>query len=161
MQRPVLNVPSAPPPPAFAFLQRVWHLNHALEQVSVAMFSRSGVTAPQRFLLRCIAESSGVTAGQLAALLHVDPGTVSASLKRLEGKGLVTRRRDRRDARRVCLELTKAGRALVRPGDGTVEAAVVRLLAETRPGEVANASALLSRLAALLGEESARGTAQR
>jgi len=138
--------------PALDFLQRIWQLNHALEQLSSRMEKRLGVTAQQRLILRCVGKFPGLTAGQLAALLHVDPGTVSASLNRLQRKGLVKRRPDPRDRRRASLGLTAKGRALDRPADGTVEAAVEHLLEGTPEGDLATIVRVVGQLTALLGE---------
>jgi MarR family transcriptional regulator, organic hydroperoxide resistance regulator len=80
-QEPV--TPEYPLGPALDFLQRLWRLNHALERLSSRMERQLGITAQQRLIIRCIGKYPGVGAGQLAALLHVDPGTVSAALNRL------------------------------------------------------------------------------
>ena len=57
----------------------------------------------------------GLRGGELAARLGVEPPTVSRMLGRLEGCGLLERRRDPEDARsfRVCL--TDRGRGLQGP----------------------------------------------
>jgi DNA-binding MarR family transcriptional regulator len=138
--------------PALDFLQRIWQLNHALEQLSSRMEKRLGVTAQQRLIVRCVGKFPGLTAGQLATLLHVDPGTVSASLSRLQRKGLVERRPDPRDRRRASLGLTAKGRALDRPADGTVEAAVERLLETTPERDLATMAKVVEQLTALLGQ---------
>jgi DNA-binding MarR family transcriptional regulator len=138
---------------ALDFLQRLWQLNHALEKLSSRMEKSIGVSAQQRLVIRCIGKYPGMSAGQLAALLHVDPGTVSAALKRLEEKGLLKRRRDPRDNRRVVLALTAKGRALDVPVEGTVEGAVARLLQSASDADVAATSSMLSRLTSLLGDE--------
>jgi MarR family transcriptional regulator, organic hydroperoxide resistance regulator len=85
--------------------------------------------------------------------LHVDPGTVSAALKRLESKDLLERRRDPRDHRRITLGLTAQGRALDVPIEGTVEAAVKQLLQETKPEEVASMVRVVEQLTELLESE--------
>lgn len=144
---------SYPLGPALDFLQRLWQLNHALEKVSSRMEKRLGVTAQQRLILRCLGKYPGITAGQLATLLHVDPGTVSAALCRLESKDLLERRRDPRDKRRASLGLTAKGRALDRPAAGTVEDAVERLLQGARADELASMVKIVDQLTGLLGEE--------
>lgn len=142
--------PAVPLGAALEFLQYLWRLNHALERLSTRMERTHRVTAQQRLVIRCIGKRSGMTASHLAALLHLDPGTVSAALRRLEQKRLLARRRDADDRRRVSLALTAAGRALDRPSAGTVEHAVQRLLRTTSAAEVEAATALLNKLIALL-----------
>jgi MarR family transcriptional regulator, organic hydroperoxide resistance regulator len=132
------------------FLQVLWRTSHALERRSRRMEKAIGLTAPQRVLLRFLGRFPGVTAGQLARVLHIDPGTLSASVRRLEARGLVERRRDPVDTRRVTLGLTKKGRALDVPRGDTVEAAADALLAETAPKDVAATSRVLDRFAELL-----------
>ena len=149
---------SYPLGPALDFLQRLWNLNHVLEKISRRMEKRLGSTAQQRLILRCIGKYPGMTAGHLAMLLHLDPGTVSAALNRLETKDLLERRRDPRDRRRVTLGLTAKGRALDRPAPGTVEGAVERLLASTPAEQLQTMKAIVDQLTWLLGAElEARG----
>ena len=139
--------------PPLEFLERVWALNHFLERVSARMDRVLGVTARQRLVVRCVGKFPGMTAGQLATTLRVDPGTGSASLKRLEEKGVIERRRDPRDKRRVTLGLTAKGRALDQPTANTVEHAVDRLLASVGARDIALVMEVLDRLSALLVEE--------
>jgi DNA-binding MarR family transcriptional regulator len=139
--------------PALEFMQRIWQLNHALESLSLRMLRDFGITAQQRFMLRCIGKYPGLTTGRLAALLHVDPGTVSAALNRLEARGLLERGRHPRDQRRSSLGLTTRGRALDQPASGTVENAVERLLAATPAEELVVVASVLERLTALLEAE--------
>jgi DNA-binding MarR family transcriptional regulator len=140
--------------PGLSFLQGLWKLNHALELRSAMMEREMGVTAQQRFGLRCIHTFPGMTAGQLARVLHLDPGTVSATLRRLEGQAFLERKRDPADRRRVILRLTGRGRAIARPRVGTVESAVVRLLESTSPRDIAMAREVLHRLTEALGDVS-------
>lgn len=135
------------------FLQHLWQLNHALERVSQQMKRTLGVTAQQRLFVRCIGTYPGMTASQLASVLHLDRGTVSVALTRLAKLGLITRRRDARDNRRVSLGLTARGRALDRPSHGTVEHAVERMLAKAGRADVARVKALLRDLAEDLSEK--------
>jgi len=146
--------------PALDFLQHLWELNHAMERVSLHMDRTLGVTAQQRLFIRCLGKYPGMTAGQLATVLHLDPGTVSAALRRLEQKGLVSKRRDPRDHRRVALGLTPKGRALDHPAPATVEYAVERLLAQLGRAQVDSVKGVLRQLSADLTAALAAGVSR-
>ncbi|MFO0726009.1 MAG: MarR family transcriptional regulator [Myxococcota bacterium] len=145
--------------PALDFLRRLWELNHAMERLSGSMERRIGVTAQQRLVLRCVGKYPGIPPGTLAMLLSVDPGTISATVGRLENKGLLERRSDPRDARRTALGLTERGRSLAEPTPGTVEGAVDKLIKRSRPEDLRVMGAVVSALTTLLGEELQRGDA--
>lgn len=133
---------------SLSFLRLLWEVSHALEQTSKRMEARLGITAQQRMTLRMIGKFPGVSSGELATLLHVDAGTASAAIRRLEARGLVERSKDRVDRRRVTLELTRQGRKLDQPDAETVEAAVEATLEAASPREVAAARKILVRLVA-------------
>jgi MarR family transcriptional regulator, organic hydroperoxide resistance regulator len=153
MNKSTASEANYPLDPALDFLQRLWRLNRALERLSSHMEKRFGITAQQRLVIRCVGKYPGMTAGQLAAVLHVDPGTVSAALKRLEDKQLIGRHRDPRDKRRVTLGLSARGRTLARPSAHTVEHAVDRLLAGTKSADLETTRLVLAALTALLDAE--------
>jgi DNA-binding MarR family transcriptional regulator len=140
----------------FDFMRALWRVNHSLERMSSRMEDALGVTAQQRMVIRWVGKDRDITAGQLAARLHVDAGTVSAACKRLERKGLLRRRRDERDRRRVVLALTPNGRALDRPTAGTVESAISHLLAKTPARDVLATDRVLAALCESLDVEAAR-----
>ncbi|TFF21621.1 MarR family transcriptional regulator [Jiella endophytica] len=71
-----------------------------------------GLTYPQYLVMLVLWESSPESVGGLGERLHLDSGTLTPLVKRLEAAGLVTRRRDAADERRVLVDLTGAGRAL-------------------------------------------------
>lgn len=140
--------------PVLELLRTMWAVDHELHRLSKAMIGRLGLTAPQRLAVRLIGLEPRITPGRLAELLHLDPGTVTGIIKRLESAGLVSRERSGGDTRRVHLTLTAKGRILNRRRKGTVEAAVRRTLDGVSRGEVAAASRLLQRLARQLAAES-------
>src|SRR5262245_12323455 len=139
--------------PALDFIRLLWAVDHELHSVSKRMIGRFGLTAPQRLAVRFIGREPGVALGSLAALLHLDPGTVTGIVQRLEAAGLVTRVRSEGDTRRMHLDLTSKGRALNRRRKGTVEAAVRRTLAAVSASDANAAARLLRRLAADLASE--------
>jgi len=136
--------------PVLDFMRTLWALDHALQSASKRMEAALGVTAPQRTLVRIVGRFPGISAGEAAAILHVHPSTLTGVLKRLEGRGLVTRRADPRDGRRALLALTARGRALDGLRKGTVEAAVRRVLRELPPGSRRSSRTLAEALTAEL-----------
>lgn len=73
-----------------------------------------GLTYPQYLVLASLAAEDGQGMGQLATALRLESNTLTPLLKRMEGAGWLTRRRDPADDRKVRLTLTDAGRALAR-----------------------------------------------
>jgi DNA-binding MarR family transcriptional regulator len=134
--------------PALDFLQHLWALNHALERTSLHTERKLGVTGQQRLILRCLGKYPGMTASQLASVLHLDPGTISVSLRRLMKKRLVQGRREKDDQRRVALSLTAKGQLLDRPSPGTTEYVVQRMLARVGNAPVDRAKSVLRILSA-------------
>jgi MarR family transcriptional regulator, organic hydroperoxide resistance regulator len=154
-QEALRRPPSTPEPdPVLEFLRLMWAVDHELHRVSKRMIGRLGLTAPQRLAVRFVGREPGLTPGHLAELLHLDPGTVTGIVKRLESAGLVSRERSGGDTRRMHLTLTAKGQALNRRRKGTVEAAVRRTLDALPGADLAAASRLLRRLAAHLAVES-------
>jgi MarR family transcriptional regulator, organic hydroperoxide resistance regulator len=139
--------------PALDFIRLLWAVDHQLHSVSKRMVGRIGLTAPQRLALRFIGREPGIGLGALAALLHLDPGTVTGIVQRLEAAELVTRVRSEGDTRRVHLDLTSRGQAVNRRRRGTVEAAVRRTLAAVSAADARAAGRLLRRLASDLATE--------
>ncbi len=77
------------------------------------LLDAAGLTYPQYLVMLVLWEGAGpVPVGVLSERLHLDSGTLSPLLKRLEARGLVTRTRSRRDERSVEVAPTAAGLAL-------------------------------------------------
>jgi DNA-binding MarR family transcriptional regulator len=71
-----------------------------------------------------LASAGPLTSRALAGPVHVNPSTLVGILDRLEGKGLVSRRRDSGDRRSVFVELTKSGVAFVAEAPSPLQAAL-------------------------------------
>jgi DNA-binding MarR family transcriptional regulator len=71
-----------------------------------------GLTYPQYLVMLVLWERDSLSLGDIGRRLHLDSGTLTPLLKRLESAGLVTRRRSHEDERVVLIALTEAGRAL-------------------------------------------------
>lgn len=72
------------------------------------------LTYPQYLVMLCLWQGDGLAVRDIGDRLHLDSGTLTPLLKRLEARGLLSRSRDAADERRVLIALTDAGRALGR-----------------------------------------------
>ena len=71
-----------------------------------------GLTFPQYLVILELLETSPGLVGKIGAKLGLDTGTTTPLLKRMEQSGLIVKRRDLLDERRVLVKLTPAGQAL-------------------------------------------------
>lgn len=71
-----------------------------------------GLTYPQYLVMLVLWQHGRRSVGELGEALHLDSGTLTPLLKRLEAAGLVVRKRCSEDERRVFVDLSAEGRAL-------------------------------------------------
>jgi DNA-binding MarR family transcriptional regulator/GNAT superfamily N-acetyltransferase len=89
----------------------------------------TGFTLPQTRVLWELAHHEGISAGELARLLDLDPGYLSRLLGTLKAKRLVRAQRSPADARQSILSLTAAGRRTYEPMNAHSQAQTQALLA--------------------------------
>ena len=143
------------------FMQMLWALMGVLDRTSKHMAIRIGVTGPQRLVLRLAGLRPGVSAGELAATLHVHPSTLTGVLQRLVQQRLLVRRAYARDRRRAMVQLTARGARINSARTGTVEAAVSRALARVTARDRAACWRVLDALVRELDRETVAGAAMR
>ncbi|WP_390893359.1 MarR family winged helix-turn-helix transcriptional regulator [Bosea rubneri] len=132
----------------------VYSAAHAFNRAYRPFLAELGLTYPQYLVMLVLWEQDGQSVKAIGERLMLDSGTLTPLLKRLEGNGLILRKRGREDERQVLVDLTETGRALrdkagrsVNPVPCAVEESGVppaRLLEEIR----ALREALLRRAAA-------------
>ena len=71
-----------------------------------------GLTYTQYITMMVLWEHKSMTVKSLGLELYLDSGTLTPLLKKLEDKGLVTRRRSDKDERNLIVTITEAGEAL-------------------------------------------------
>ncbi len=138
-------------PKVLEFLSHLWAVHHALQAASKGMQRRWGVTGLQRLVVRVTGHRPGISAGELAAVLHVHPSTLTGVLGRLVARGFLARTADPSDKRRALFGLTAAGRHVDRTKSGTVEAAVARALGGVPQHKLAAAGEVLRAIERELG----------
>jgi DNA-binding MarR family transcriptional regulator len=131
-------------------MQVLWAVVHGLQSTSKRMTAAFGVTGPQRLVLRVVGLFPGMSAGDLAAVLHVHPSTLTGVLQRLVAQQWLLRVDDPADRRRAVLRLTARGARVNAVDAGTVESAVAAALAVVSDRDRAATMRVLERLAGAL-----------
>jgi DNA-binding MarR family transcriptional regulator len=149
--------PRAPEPtldPVLDFLRLLWDIEHRLQSASKRMRADLGITGPQRLVLRIVSRSPGVSAGELARTVRLHPSTITGIVQRLVDRGLLARRVDLADSRRIRLHVREQARPLTRRLEGTVELAVQRALGRVSRTEIDHARTVLAAMSVALEEQS-------
>lgn len=141
-----MAIPLKSAPDVLELLRVIWALDHALQSRSKAMATAFGVTGPQRFVLRVVEDAPGISSGELAEYLHLHPSTLTGVLQRLDQRKLLRRKKDPKDARRMLLELTPAGRQVLKNKRTSVEAVVRRAIGREKREHVGTALEVLKRI---------------
>lgn len=118
---------------ASAVVQALRRLFRGVQEHSKAIHKRTGLTGPQVWALRLLAESPGLSLGELAARMYAHPSTGSGVVERLVERGAVTRLPDPEDRRGVRLSLTASGQRLAASSPPPVQQALVDALAAMKP----------------------------
>ena len=102
------------------------------------------LTYTQYITMMVLWEERTVSVGHLGKRLHLDSGTLTPLLKKLEAKGLVTRRRSQEDERRLDVTVTEKGMALRERAEGVPECVASRI--NLAPQEVVEMRRLLDKI---------------
>jgi MarR family transcriptional regulator, organic hydroperoxide resistance regulator len=90
----------------------IYACSRAMIRLYTPLLSRLNLTYPQYLVMLVLWEQDRRSVGEIGRLLHLDSGTLTPLLKRLEKQGLVSRRREDVDERKVIITLTAAGNEL-------------------------------------------------
>lgn len=132
------------------FMRLLWAVDHGLHSTSKRMNTSIGVTGPQRLVLRMTGKFPGISAGELAQILHVHKSSLTGVLQRLEARGLLKRAADPADGRRAIFSLTAKGKELDAVRAGTVEQAIRKVLGRVPKEQIEVTREVLQAVAAAL-----------
>jgi DNA-binding MarR family transcriptional regulator len=88
----------------------VYSAAHAFNAAYKPFLEPLGLTYPQYLVLMVLWEEDGLMVHEIGRRLHLDSGTLTPMLKRLEAAGFVKRKRDKQDERQVRIQLTDKAR---------------------------------------------------
>ena len=114
---------------------------------------QSELTSSQLLLMQHVAKEGKSLPSAIARAIDLKQATVTVLVNKLEGSGLVTRRRDTEDRRRVWVELTEQGRVALESSPDGLQIRFERGFDSLEEWEQAMIVATLERVASILDAE--------
>ena len=147
---PHRNAPLPEDGHAARIFNAIWRIARAIDIGSRSLAAQHQITGTQLLCLTAVAQHKAATTTGTARQVHLSPSTIVGVLDRLEAKGLVERRRGRRDRRVVHVSATDAGRALVAEASHPLEDAFARALGQMSEQNQEQTTICIERLVDLL-----------
>ncbi len=129
------------------------HIMHAADVHSSRLNHLFRITGPQITCLNVIVKEGPMTQSSLGASVSLGLSTINGIVDRLEGKGLVTRRRDTADRRRVFVSTTDAGRDMVAKAPSPLPTQLGHALADLPSEEQLEIAASFERVMDLMEQD--------
>ena len=124
-----------------------------IREYSMTAKRETGITGPQLWAIKLIANVQPIQVSELAARMYLHPATVVGILNRLEMKNLVKRIRMADDRRFVHVELTDQGRDLVRRAPEVAQGLLVSGLETLADEKIVDIHSGLAQLVEILGAQ--------
>jgi DNA-binding MarR family transcriptional regulator len=147
---------TTPPPRAPSLLYAVKQVELVVRAHLDELLQPSGITALQYTALTVLDRRDGLTTAELARNSFVTPQTMGDLVATLERRGLIERRPDPGNRRRLLIGLTDAGCDLLAGFAGAVRALEERMVGDLSAEERAALGDYLNRARAALAVEPAR-----
>jgi DNA-binding MarR family transcriptional regulator len=137
------------------------HLLHRAGQCADELFAlsvgASGLTPRQFAVMSAIAQSDEPSQTTLVEKTGIDRSTMADIVRRLTSRGLVQRRRTRRDARRYAVRLTDKGEGALKIAEPAARTTDERILGALSPTQRDAFLRSLSRIVTTVEPQASRG----
>lgn len=134
-------------------LDAIRRLVRHLRLADRAAQSDLGISGAQLFVLSELGKTPSLSLNDLATRTRTDQSSVSVVVSRLVEAGLVTRDRDPRDARRLILNLTRSGQAMLQRAPAVAQEQILAVIDRLPPDGRKQLADSLTELVETLGAE--------
>lgn len=110
----------------------------------------TGLTTPQLLTMQAVSEAASLTVGEVARAIALTLATTTSIVNGLERKGLLEKRRDLTDKRRVIVSPTATGARLIQEAPKTLQDLLARRFDNLEQWEQSLILAGLQRIASLM-----------
>lgn len=121
----------------------------------------SGLTSPQLLLLKAIKRSQGASIGELSEAICLSQATATTILDRLEKAGFARRVRSDVDKRKVHVELTESGEAILAVAPPALQKQFIDQFSELKEYDQTALLSSLQRIADLMEQENSEDEPRR
>ena len=128
-------------------------ITHAVDTYSRRLKSEYDVTVPQLICMFAIIEKGKSTTSAIAQNIHVANSTIVGILDRLEKKGLILRKRDTEDRRKVFVSATAKGKKLIADAPSPLQDKLLESLEKLPELEQTAIALSLEKIVSLMGAE--------
>jgi len=91
---------------------RMYTASRLLTQAYHPLLASNGLTYPQYLVLLVLWEKDAQPVNDIAKRLMLETNTITPLLKRMEGEGILERKKGEKDARQMIVSLTRKGKEL-------------------------------------------------
>ena len=131
-------------------LRRVFQV---VNEQSKRVERETGLTGPQLWAIKVIAENAPINVSELARKMYLHPATIVGIVDRLEKRGLVERERCSKDRRVVHVGLSDAGRRVVATSPEVAQGLLVKGLEVLSDSELRTIAGGFERMVEILGAQ--------
>lgn len=131
-------------------LRRVFQVVHGHSKKAER---ETGLTGPQLWAIKVIADSAPIRVSDLAARMYLHPATTVGILDRLEKKGLIIRVRSLKDRRSVEVALTDTGKDVVEKAPEVAQGLLVSGLEKLSSRKLKTVDSGLAQMVKILGAQ--------
>lgn len=139
--------------PTKAALSALRKILRKTELNAKALMRETGLTPSQLIFMQMIDDGAEHTAGSIASRMGITQATTTALIHKLEGQGMIVRRKGETDRRQVWLSLTDKGRMMLEISPDGAHARFHEAFSQLQEWEQLMLIAALERVAAMLGDE--------
>ena len=133
-------------------LDSIRRLVRLLRLTDRAAQSELGLSGAQLFVLHELGKTASMSLSELAEKTRTDQSSVSVVVTRLVSGGFVSRERDKSDARRLVLTLTKTGRAVADKSPPVAQERIIEVLERMPENDLRRFADTFTRLIEDIGE---------
>lgn len=131
-------------------LQCLRRIIRAVDIHSTKLATQYKITGPQLGCLLALSESGPITSARLAKQVYLSPSTIVGIIDRLEEKGLVQRKRDKKDRRLIHICITAAAEKLIAAAPSLLQDTLSRGLIKLPESEQIAITTALEKLVELM-----------